>query len=79
MRVALTALRRLSPARIVVAVPVAPRPTLFALEPLADETVCLATPEPFYAVGTFYDDFGQASDQEVRESLALGELSRQAF
>jgi putative phosphoribosyl transferase len=79
MRAGLTALRRLSPARIVVAVPVAPRPTLVALEGLADETVCLATPEPFLAVGMFYDEFRQITDEEVRDSLALRDLSRQAF
>ena len=79
MRVGLNALRRLTPARIVMAVPVAPRSTLSALAGLADETVCLATPEPFHAVGMFYDDFGQVGDQEVRDALALREFSRQPF
>jgi predicted phosphoribosyltransferase len=79
MRAGVDALRRLSPARIVIAVPVAPRSTLPALAGLADEIVCLATPEPFHAVGMFYDDFGQVGDQEVRDALALREFSRQAF
>jgi predicted phosphoribosyltransferase len=79
MRAGLAALRRLSPARVVIAVPVAPRSTLSALAGLADETVCLATPEPFHAVGMFYDDFGQVGDQEVRDALALREFSRPAF
>lgn len=79
MRAGLAALRRLSPARIVIAVPVAPRSTLSALAGLADETVCLATPEPFHAVGMFYDDFGQVGDKEVRDALALREFSRPAF
>jgi predicted phosphoribosyltransferase len=79
MRVALTALRRLSPARIVVAVPVAPRATLFALEGLAEESVCLATPEPFLAVGMFYEDFRQITDQEVGDALGHREFSREAL
>lgn len=79
MRAGLAALRRLSPARIVIAVPVAPCSTLSALAGLADETVCLATPEPFHAVGMFYDDFGQVGDKEVRDALALREFSRPAF
>lgn len=65
LRAALLALRPLSPARVVVAVPVAP-PDL-ALE--ADEVVCLLTPANFMAVGQFYADFGQTTDEEVRELL----------
>lgn len=70
MRAAVAALRPLSPARIVVAVPVAPRSTVLALESEADEVVCLETPEPFLAVGMFYEDFEQTSDEEVRELLS---------
>jgi predicted phosphoribosyltransferase len=69
MRAALAALGPLAPARVVVAVPVAPRSTVRELEPLADAVVCVATPEPFYAVGMFYKDFEQTSDDEVRNLL----------
>lgn len=70
MRAAIAALRALQPGRIVVAVPVAPPDTIGALEQEADEVVCLATPWPFGAIGQFYRDFGQVSDDEVRDLLA---------
>jgi putative phosphoribosyl transferase len=73
MRAALSALESLSPARVVVAVPVAPRSTVLALEDMASEVVCLATPEPFLAVGMFYENFEQVSDEEVCDLLALSE------
>jgi predicted phosphoribosyltransferase len=63
------ALRRLGPARIVVAVPVASGDTCQLLEEYVDEVVCAATPEPFYAVGLWYRDFSQTTDEEVRELL----------
>jgi predicted phosphoribosyltransferase len=69
MRAAVEALRRLRPARIVVAVPTAPEPTCRELEALADEVVCTTTPFPFYAVGASYRDFAQSTDEEVRELL----------
>ncbi len=78
MRAALAALRPLSPARVVVAVPVAPRSTVLALEVAADEVVCLEMPEPFLAVGMFYEDFRQTSDEEVRDFLTLPTPSRRA-
>lgn len=78
MRAAVEALRPLSPARIVIAVPVAPRPTARAFRDLADEFVCLATPEPFFAVGEFYEDFDQTEDEEVRELLARRSLAATA-
>jgi putative phosphoribosyl transferase len=78
MRAALAALRPLEPARTVVAVPVAPRSTVFDLKNLADEIVFVATPEPFIAVGMFYEDFEQIDDDEVRALLALRESSRKA-
>ncbi|MGQ9369028.1 phosphoribosyltransferase [Azospirillum sp. ST 5-10] len=65
MRVALRAVRRAGPRRLVLAVPVAPRSTLAALSAEVDEVVCLATPEPFGAIGYFYDDFRQLDDAEV--------------
>lgn len=70
MFAAVEALRHERPARIVVAVPVAAPETCQAFRAVADEIVCAATPEPFYAVGRWYDDFSQTTDQEVHELLA---------
>jgi predicted phosphoribosyltransferase len=69
MRAAVAALRRQGPTRIVVAVPVGAAETCSDLQQEADEVVCARTPEPFYAVGLWYQDFGQTSDEEVRELL----------
>jgi putative phosphoribosyl transferase len=71
MRAAVVALRQQQPARIVVAVPVAASTVCHALETVADEVVCAATPEPFYAVGLWYEHFEQTSDAEVCDLLAL--------
>lgn len=68
--VALHALERASPQRIVVAVPVAPPDTLERLAMHADDVVCLSTPADFRAVGQFYEDFEQTSDEEVISLLA---------
>jgi putative phosphoribosyl transferase len=70
MRAAAVALRRLGPTRIVVAVPVAAAETCEEFRQEVDETVCAITPEPFYAVGLWYEDFSQTTDEEVRELLA---------
>jgi predicted phosphoribosyltransferase len=70
MRAAVEALRAERPARAVVAVPVAPEETCEMLRGEADDVVCAATPEPFYAVGLWYEDFEQTTDAEVRELLA---------
>jgi putative phosphoribosyl transferase len=70
MRAAVAALRQQGPARIVVAVPVGAAETCAELQHEADEVVCIHTPEPFYAVGTWYDNFAQTTDEEVRELLA---------
>ncbi len=70
MRAAIAALRRQSPARIVVAVPVAPPDTVDRLRSEADEVICLASPEAFWAIGQFYVEFPQLSDEAVREQLA---------
>jgi predicted phosphoribosyltransferase len=70
MRAAVTALQSLGPRRIVVAVPVGPADTVDELRRLADEVVCPATPEPFLAVGRFYDVFDQTTDGEVMDALA---------
>ena len=70
VRAALRALRRTRPARLVLAVPVAPRETLRELADEVDEIVCLQTPSPFHAIGAFYRDFTQLSDQDVVDLLA---------
>ncbi len=70
MRAAVAALRQQAPARIVIAVPVAAPSTCQELRQEVDELVCFATPEPFMAVGRFYDDFAQTTDEEVTELLA---------
>jgi predicted phosphoribosyltransferase len=70
MRAAVKALRQRGAAKIVVAVPVGPPDTCHELEERADETICLSTPEFFQAVGQYYEDFSQTSDEDVRELLA---------
>jgi predicted phosphoribosyltransferase len=70
MRAAVAALRLLFPARIVVAVPVAEPSTCASLRGEADDVICAATPEPLIAVGVWYQDFSQTTDEEVRELLA---------
>ena len=69
MRVALQAVRRRGPARLVLAVPVAPPDTLAALLESADEAVCLETPVGLGAIGFYYRDFHQMSDAEVTDFL----------
>lgn len=71
MRAAVTALRKLIPARIVVAVPVGAREICAVLNQEADEVVCLYTPHPFKAVGRWYRDFRQTTDDEVARLLNL--------
>jgi putative phosphoribosyl transferase len=72
MRAAAVALRALNAGRLVVAVPVAPPESCAALHSVVDEVVCLATPDPFVAVGAWYEDFSETSDDEVREMLRTG-------
>jgi erythromycin esterase-like protein/predicted phosphoribosyltransferase len=69
MRAAILALRRLEPARIVVAVPAVPSSTCEELRLEVDEVVCATTPSPFFAVGRSYWDFTQTTDEEVRDLL----------
>src|SRR5947208_6161266 len=76
MRAAVKALRQQGAAKIVVAVPVAPPDTCREFEDEADETVCASTPEFFQAVGQYYEDFSQTSDEEVRELLARAAQDR---
>ena len=72
MRAAIASVRQQQPARIVVAVPTASPDTCEALKAEADDVVCAMTPEPFLAVGHWYEDFMQTTDDEVRELLARG-------
>jgi predicted phosphoribosyltransferase len=69
MRAAVKALRQRGAAKIVVAVPVGPPDTCHEIEEQADETVCLCTPEFFQAVGQYYEDFSQTTDEDVRDLL----------
>ncbi len=70
IRAAINALQQMNPARIVIAVPVAPPVTCSDLRPEVDELVCLEMPKPFYGVGQFYRDFSQVTDAQVNDLLA---------
>jgi putative phosphoribosyl transferase len=69
MRAAIASLRPQHPERIVVAVPVAPPSVYREFKTEADEIICLRTPELFHAIGAWYEDFSQTTDQEVRDLL----------
>lgn len=71
MRAAVAAVRMQHPAHIVVAVPVAPPDTVVKLREQADAVICLEQPEPFRAIGLWYADFSQVSDDEVRRMLGI--------
>lgn len=76
LRAAALALRNGQPAHLVGAVPVASRSVCQAMREYVDDMVCAETPEPFYAVGLWYEDFGQTTDEEVRQDLARAERRR---
>jgi putative phosphoribosyl transferase len=76
MRVAVRALRRLQPSRIVACSPVASREAAAMLRAEADQVVCVSTPAHFNAVGKWYADFAQTTDDEVMELLLLLLLNR---
>jgi putative phosphoribosyl transferase len=80
MRAAVAALRQERPARVIIAVPTAPFETCQEMRAIVDAMICLQTPDPFYAVGLWYEDFSQTSDEEVRELLdrAAARLSNAA-
>lgn len=85
MRSAVEALKKQHPACVVIAVPVAPAPVCDELKGLKDHVVftCVSTPEPFFAVGLWYEDFSQTTDEEVRDLLVraarrLGEAPSKA-
>jgi putative phosphoribosyl transferase len=69
VRAALRGVRRCNPMRLILAVPVAPPETVASLQPEVDEIVCLSMPVFFHAVGQFYEDFRQTTDEEVVERL----------
>ena len=71
MRAAVEAVRAQQPSRVVVAVPVGAASTCREMASIADEVVCARTPEPFSAVGLWYGDFSQTTDEEVRALLLL--------
>jgi predicted phosphoribosyltransferase len=75
MRAGVLGLRQQQPARIVVAVPTASADTGEALRAQADAVICASMPEPFVAVGYWYDDFRQTTDEEVRDLLARGHIA----
>lgn len=69
MRAAAQALRQMQPARLIAAVPVGSTSVCESLRDTVDEVFCGEVPDPFYAVGVWYDDFGSTSDTEVQEAL----------
>ncbi len=69
MRAAAAALKTKNPAKIVIAVPTAAPDICEIFRKEVDEIICLATPEPFYGVGAWYEDFSQTTDKEVCELL----------
>jgi len=72
MLAAIRTLRRLAPARIIVAVPAAAQSTRDEIGREADDFICEMSPSPFYAVGVWYDDYSQTTNEEVRELLNQG-------
>ena len=68
----LESVRRRGAQRVVLAVPVAPPDTAAGLASQVDELVCLVTPEPFYAVGNFFEEWPQVTDDEVQALLLTG-------
>jgi erythromycin esterase-like protein/predicted phosphoribosyltransferase len=78
MRAAIEALRQLQPTRIVVAVPTASPESCEEMRAVADDVICAITPEPFHAVGLWYQDFVQTTDEEVRNLLAEQNAPRPA-
>jgi putative phosphoribosyl transferase len=78
MRAAVHAVKAKHPARVAVAVPVASAEACGDMRREADDVVCAATPDPFYGVGLWYENFSQTSDDEVRSLLARAGFARDA-
>jgi putative phosphoribosyl transferase len=70
IRAAIASIRKRKPALIVLAIPVGPPDTIEELRREADKVICLMTPEPFFAIGQFYESFEQTSDEEVIQILS---------
>lgn len=79
MRAAILALRKQQPATLVVAVPTAAAQTCNELRALVDEIICPVTPEPFHAVGLWYEDFSQTTDEQVRDLLRRAWQEEETF
>lgn len=75
MRAAIDAIKQQEPARLIVAVPVAPPETCQEIGRMVDEIICLMQPDPFLSVGTWYADFSETTDDDVRELLELSSNS----
>lgn len=69
MRAAVDAVRQQRPAKVVVAVPTSAPETCLQFQQFVDQIICATTPQPFYGVGIWYEDFSQTSDEEVRHLL----------
>jgi predicted phosphoribosyltransferase len=78
MRAAARAIRQQEPQRLIIAVPVGARTTCAAFRNEADQVICAAMPEPFQAVGYWYEDFSQTTDEDVRALLAASRDRRHA-
>jgi putative phosphoribosyl transferase len=76
MKAALASVRKRGAKTVMIAVPVCPTSTIEELKKEADSVVCLHQPEPFYAIGQFYADFAQTSDEEVAKLLKLSKKSQ---
>ena len=79
MRAAAAALKSQHPEHLAIAVPVAPPETCEELSREVDHIVCLLTPHPFVSVGSWYQDFSQVDDDEVRQLLQIGSLAGQPW
>ena len=75
MKAALASVHKKGAKSVVVAIPVGPPSTIKELERMADHVICLYTPEEFYAIGEFYEDFSQTTDEEVKALLRISEKS----
>lgn len=78
IKAAIAALKKQKAGRIVVGVPVAPAATIEELKKEVDEVICVSAPKIFFAISTWYDEFPQVSDEEVRDLLEQSEVPREA-
>jgi putative phosphoribosyl transferase len=78
LKASIMSIRKKGAKKIIVAVPVGPAHTVSELKRIVDKVVCLQTPEPFYAIGAFYDDFEQTEDDEVIKLMEMGKKLSQA-